>query len=350
MSASGPEEPRAGSRDLIVLLVCGLVVLAGAAAAQHGKAPAAAAAVSSAPELGMPPPLPSGAPPRALEDLPADDERASGCHFADRGSGDYGAWHTLPLAGGRGVARALVPAGRAVASDGSFRLLLHFHGAEPVRRQLAPERFDLVIAAVDAGTGSLAYDRALADPAAFDQLVAAVEALVAAENRLPAARATGVVLSSWSAGYGAVAQILGRKDPRVEAVILLDSLYAAYVTDETGNHRALDRARIAPFLGAARAALAGGPPLYLTHTEIATPGYGSTAEVASFLLHELGVQATPVTGDEGTSGGQAYPIRRMFEEGHLWIRGYAGADRDAHCAELHLLPSVLREAVMPALR
>jgi hypothetical protein len=122
------------------------------------------------------------------------------------------------------------------------------------------------------------------------------------------------------------------------------------VADERGNRRALDRARIAPFLGAARAARGGGPPFYLTHTEIATPGYGSTAEVASYLLHELGVEAAAVSaGDDGTSGAQAYPLRRTFEEGHLWIRGYAGADRDAHCAELHLLPSVLREAVMPAL-
>src|SRR5262249_36047210 len=144
---------------------------------------------------GLPPPLPSGAPPRGLEDLPADDERASGCHFADRGFGDYGAWRRLPLG------RALVPEGRAVGSDGSFRLLVHFHGAEPVRRQLAPEGLDLIIAAVDAGVGSLAYDRAFADPAAYARLVAAVEAEVASANHLPAARARSITLSSWSAGY-----------------------------------------------------------------------------------------------------------------------------------------------------
>ena len=151
------------------------------------------------------------------------------------------------------------------------------------------------------------------------------------------------MLSSWSAGYGAVAQILPRADPRVEAVVLLDSLYAGYVDD----HRSLDRARLAPFLGAARAALAGGPSLFLTHTEIATPGYGSTAEVASYLLAELGAAAAAV--DEGPAAG-AYPLHRVFEQGRLWIRGYAGADRDAHCAQLHLLPSVLRDTVLPALR
>jgi hypothetical protein len=153
------------------------------------------------------------------------------------------------------------------------------------------------------------------------------------------------VLSSWSAGYGAVAQILGRGDARVDAVVLLDSLYAGYVD----ARRSLDRARLAPFAGAARAALAGGPAFFLTHTEIATPGYGSTAEVASFLLAELGVSSSPVDEAPGLGAG-AYPLRTAFEQGRLWIRGYGGADRDAHCAQLHLLPVVLRDAVLPALR
>lgn len=336
MRSAGPSLPRKPRPwDLLLLLGSGLVVLAGAAAAQRSTVPTGATAAASA--VGLPPPLPSGAPPRELEELPADDERAAGCHFADRGAGDYGDWRKLPLG------RALVPPGRAVASDGSFRLLLHFHGSEPVRRQLAPEGFDLVIAALDAGIGSHAYDRALAEPAVFDRLVASVEAEVASAHHLPSARARSIVLSSWSAGYGAVAQVLARHDPRVDAVILLDSLYAGYTS--SAEPRSLDRARIAPFLGAARAALAGGPALFLAHTEIATPGYGSTAEVASFLLAELGVSASPIEDD-----GTAYPLRRLFEGGHLWIRGYGGRDRDAHCAELHLLPGVLRELVLPVLR
>jgi len=320
---------------MLWLMVSGLVVLAGAAAAQHQTPQAAVPEASES--QGLPPPLPSGAPPRALEELPAEDERASGCHFAERGSGDYGDWRKLPLG------RVLVPVGRAVAGDGSFRLLIHFHGAEPVRKQLAPEGLDLVIAAIDAGVGSRAYDRALADPAVFDQLIAAVEAEVASANHLPVARVRSIALSSWSAGYGAVAQVLPRHDARVQAVILLDSLYAGY----TDDRRTLDRARLAPFLGAARAAVAGGPALFLTHTAIVTPGYGSTAEVASFLLTELGV--TAAAADDGATAA-AYPLRRLFEEGHLWIRGYAGADRDAHCAQLHLLPGILREAILPALR
>jgi hypothetical protein len=327
-----------GKREGLVLLLSALVVLGGAAAAKRAPAPAPLAA-SSAPDPGLPPPLPSGAPPRGLEELPTDDERAAGCHFTERGFGDYGAWRRLPLG------RALVPVGRAVADDGSFRLLVHFHGAEPVRKQLAPEGFELVIAAVDAGTGSRAYEHALAEPDAFDRLVAAVEAEVAAANGIARARARSIVLSSWSAGYGAVGQILARRTHRPSAVVLMDSLYAAYAN---AANRTLEHGQLASFVEVARAARAGGPAFFLTHTTIATPGYASTAEVASFLLGELGARA--VTVDDPTASGERFPLTRLFEDGHLWIRGYAGGDRDAHCAELHRLPSILREVVLPSLR
>jgi hypothetical protein len=313
-----------------------VVVIAGAAAARRAP-PAAPPEPEASAGPGLPPPLPSGAPPRGLEDLPADDERAAGCHFVERGFGSFGAWRRLPLG------RALVPAGRGVSDDGSFRLLVHFHGAEPVRKQLAPEDFGLVVVGIDAGVGSHAYERALADPAAFDRLVAAVEAEVASANGIPAAHARPIALSSWSAGYGAVNQILARPHPRIEGVVLMDSLYAGYPNSGT---RTLEHGQVGPFVAAARAARAGGPVFHLTHTAIATPGYASTAEVASFLLAELGVTAAAV--DDGSSAGERFPLRRMFEDGRLAIRGYAGADRDAHCAQLHLLPAILRDAVLPA--
>jgi hypothetical protein len=334
-----PQGPAPGKRppgrEALLLLVSALVVLAGTAAVRRGPEPAPPKAAQAS-ILGLPPPLPSGAPMRDFEALPADDERSLGCHFAERGFGDYGGWRRLP------IGRALVPAGRAVRGDGSFPLLVHFHGAEPVRRQLAPEGFDLVIAAVDAGVGSHAYERAFDDPGAFAGLVAAVEAEVAAANGLPSARAAPIALSSWSAGYGAIGRVLVRPHDRVEAVVLLDSLYAGYLA----GRRALEHGQLGHFLAAARAAEAGGPVFYLAHTTIATPGYASTDEVASFLLGELGARASPVeSGREAPN-----ELYRMFEQGHLTIRGYRGADRDAHCAALHLLPGALREAVLPVWR
>src|SRR6185436_16601632 len=98
-------------------------------------------------------------------------------------------------------------------------------------------------------------------PGNFEQLVEAIEREVAQENRLPSAHAGPIVLSSWSAGYGAITQVLARPHPRISAVILLDSLYAGYL----GNRRALEHGQLGPFLDLAREALRGGPIFYLTH-------------------------------------------------------------------------------------
>jgi hypothetical protein len=328
-------------REVLVLAVSAAVVLAGAAAVKQAP-PAPPEVAAAAATTLLPPPLPSGAPPRAMEDLPAEDERAAGCHFTDRGFGDYGAWRNLSTREGAPPARVLVPAGRAVRPDGSFRLLIHLHGAEPVRKQLAPEGFDLVIAALDAGIGSHAYERAFTPgPATFDHLVEAVEREVAAVNELPAARAEAIVISSWSAGYGSIGPILTRPDHRLQAIVLLDSLYAGYLAGK----RTVEHGQIPLFLEAARRARTSATAFYLTHTAIGTPGYASTGEVASYLLAELGVEATTVDSDPR----EAHALTRLFEDGRLVIRGYAGADRDAHCAQLHLLPSILRETILPGL-
>jgi hypothetical protein len=320
--------------EVAVLAAGAIAIVLGAAAAHRsarGTPPVAAGSVAPA---GLPPPLPSGAAPGSADELPEGDQGDSGCHFTDRGFGDYGRWRPLPLG------KVLVPEGRAVGSDGSFRLLLHFHGAEPIRKELAPEGLDLVIAALDAGTGSHAYANALAAPSAYPALIESVEREVASASGLPAAHARPILISSWSAGSGAVTQILARSSDRVDALILLDSLYASYPSP---SKRALSHGQLGPFVDAARAALQGGAPFYLTHTEVPTPEYASTEEVASFLLWELGVQADfafPVAGDP-------IPLLRVFEEGHLVVRGYAGGGVEAHCSELRLLKGILREPAIP---
>src|SRR5262249_13478793 len=145
-------------REAWVLGLSAVVLLASAVALRKKDAPLSAAAATAATAALLPPPLPSGAPPRGILDLPTDEEQDIGCHFPDRGFGAYTAWRKLDPKGGAPPARVLIPAGIAPRSDGSFRLLIHMHGAEPVRKALAPEGFELVIAGVDAGVGSHAYE------------------------------------------------------------------------------------------------------------------------------------------------------------------------------------------------
>jgi hypothetical protein len=263
---------------------------------------------------------------------------AASCHFVDRGFGDYERWRSLPLG------RLLVPQAHGVDADGSFDLLIHFHGAEAVRKQIAHERLDLVIAGIDAGVLSSSYVKALSSPGAFRSLLASIEADVARSIGAPSARARSIALSSWSAGYGAVAQALAQIDepepPPVSAVILLDSLHASYAD---GAHQ-IAPGQLSSFVQAARAASTGGPLFFLTHTEVRTEGYASTFETASFLLAQLKLTPMPVEPDPES------PIRltRLAESGRLFVRGYAGFGKEDHCAQLRLLPGILFEHVLPA--
>ena len=332
---SGAPRGEVGLQAALSVAGSAMLCLVAAATVHHAPSAAASATPSAIETLAIPP-LPSGAAPRDV--TPPDDDPGDGCRFADRGFGDYAAARPA----GRG--KVFVPQGRAVDADGTFPLLIHFHGGEAVRRELAPEKIDVVFVSVGAGVGSAAYARAFAEPASIAELIAGAEAAVAAERELPSARAFPIVLSSWSAGYGAVWRALTSSLKRpVNGVVLLDSLYASY---KQGS-RDVEPERLAPFVTFARDAadVAGaGQAMFLLHTAIPTPTYASTGEVATWLLKELGGEAT--AGEPGGS----FALTRSFDRGSFHLRGHAGSDRDAHCEALRALPSALRDDVLPALQ
>ncbi|WP_437910277.1 hypothetical protein WME95_21210 [Sorangium sp. So ce327] len=298
-----------------------------------------------------PSPLPRGGEPeRAALD---QHEAQAGCGFADQGFGVYERWRPLPLG------KLLVPPAHAIRSDGGYDLLIHFHGAEPVRKVLAPRGMDLVIAGVDVGTRSSEYARAI-EGGSWDALLQAIDREVESASGSVGARVRRLVLSSWSAGSGAIGRIIERGSSHVDALILLDSLYGSYMPGQTS----LAQGQLAPYVALANAAARGAPVFYLTHTDIPTSGYASTKEAATFLLRELGATPIAVTssgdeapsaapgapGDRAAEAGDALRLTRMYDGGSLYVRGYAGAGPGEHCAQLRLLPAILAEHVLPALR
>ncbi len=278
-------------------------------------------------------PLPPGAA-RSASTAPAPLENA-GCSFVDRGFGDYAAWRPLPL--GR-----LLVSSSAVTTDGSFPLLVHFHGAEPVRKELAPERTGLVIYALDAGVGTAAYAKPFESQEAFASLIESIEREVANVRGLARAHATRVILSAWSAGSGAVNAIVDKHADRINAVVLLDSLYANYAD----GARTPARDRIDRWAGIAKRAMGDGPLLVLTYSGIPTPDYASTAEVAASLLGAIG-RAQKAIADAPSPDWSA--PTSTFDEGGLSIRGYGGTTKEAHCAHLRKLLPTLRDVVLPKL-
>ncbi|WP_437960934.1 hypothetical protein WME76_15690 [Sorangium sp. So ce119] len=330
-------------RDAL-LLAASVGVVGGVLLLRRSNAPGASPAPPAASAPVEPSPLPRGGEP---ERVALDEQEAqAGCDFADHGFGAYERWRPLPLG------RLLVPPARAIRADGGYDLLVHFHGAEPVRKQLAPRDLGLVIAGVDLGTRSSEYARAL-DGGGWGALLQAIDREVASAAGVAGARARRLAVSSWSAGSGAIGRIIERGSDPIDALILLDSLYGSYMPGQTS----LVQGQLAPYVAVAGAAARGAPLFYLTHSETPTSGYASTREAATFLLSELGASPIAVTasGEGPPSGapgpgeaGDALRLTRMYDGGSLYVRGYAGAGPGGHCAQLRLLPAILAERVLPA--
>ena len=251
------------------------------------------------------------------------------CATPDPGFGAYGAWD-------RGVAFGQVLIDDDPARGDTFDLILHFHGHEAARKAFVPVGRGIVLAGIDEGTGSRAYARRFHDPKAFPKLIASIAARVAERRGLPRARLRYLALSSWSAGYGAVREVLERPGGyKIDAVLLLDSLYGGYADPGT---QTLEPRPLAPLFEFAERAAAGRGFWFQTYSSIRTPGYASTREVASWLVSEL--------GGELRKGRRRDPLGleliEHFDDDNLHVRGYAGEDKRAHCAHLGMLGVVVK--------
>lgn len=219
--------------------------------------------------------------------------------------------------------RVLVP--EAAAGAG---LLIHFHGAAIV--PFAVEGF--VVASINLGSGSGAYERPFADPGVFPSLLGALETATGVEF-------DRVTLSGWSAGYGSIRAILREHPDRIAQVILLDGLHTDYVPDRTTLFEGgqLNADKLEPFLTFARLAAAGTRRMIITHSEIFPGTYASTTETASFLVAAVGLERKAVL--EWGPGGMQLISRA--EQGNLTILGYAGNTAPDHVDHLHALPALL---------
>ena len=241
------------------------------------------------------------------------------------------------------------PAGKAVellVPEGAskrdvFDLVVHFHGTAWLPQQAVADLGDQTVAAVvNLGAGSSGYDRAFADPASFDSLLAGVTREVSAVSQR-AVRVGRVTLVGFSAGHGAVRAILRepRHFARVDAVLLLDGMHTSYIPEGTviASGGTLDTTNLVAFANFARAAMRGEKRFVVTHSEIFPGTFASTTETADWLLHALGVRRTPVLrwGPRG--------MQQLSEvhAGRFELLGFAGNSAPDHVDQLQAMPELL---------
>lgn len=336
----------AGPSLLAIATLLGVGTLLGVADANAPvrRAPAAEPALRAMSVAPIAPP-PAQAPterrePSAL--TPALRSKGwNACYMPDPGFGPYARWTNLSMG------RMIVPERGGMTEDGGYDVVIHFHGAEAVRHAFAEVADGTVLAGIDLGIASLPYEKAFSYGDAFPELLKSIERGLRRHSRRADAHIRHLALSSWSAGFGAVLQIVRRYGAKIDAVVLLDSLHADYVVgppDDMHAMHGVSSRTIKPMIEFARKASAGDKLVYLTHSAIVPPGYASTSEVADFLLGEVGGARWPLH-EVSTLGAT---LATGFDRKGLHVRGYEGNDKPAHCAHVAELATAVRDLLEPA--
>lgn len=169
------------------------------------------------------------------------------------------------------------------SSDGSYDLLLHFHGnVKVVVESVVAAKLNAAVAVVNLGVGSARYQDFYAAPGMYEELLEHIRAGMKRRG-LENARLRRVALSAWSAGYGAISTILTQRAGRdpLDAILILDGIHTGY---EPGRPGVLVERRLAPFEEAAHAAASGDLLFTITYSEIDPPGYAGSRATAEHLL------------------------------------------------------------------
>lgn len=226
-------------------------------------------------------------------------------------------------------------------------LVIHFMGATWLPRQVvASVPQAVMVAAVHLGSGSAINARPFVDDSTrFTQLLTAIESRLASATGAP--QVGDVYLSAWSAGYGAIRQIL-RTAPnteRVRGILLMDGMHASYRPEgrPLADGGTIDSLDLAPFLPFARQAAAGAKRMLVTHSEVFPGTYASTTETADWLLTRLGLTRTPAL-EWGPVGMQLLSHARL---GGFEVIGFAGNSAPDHVDHLHGLPTFLARLLQP---
>ncbi|GEM_PF-1586396 len=287
---------------------------------------------------------PSAAAPRRLPEITPEERRRGyhDCNPPERlGLGPYRPYVKTS------EGRLAIPQRGGVTADHGYDVLIHFHGADPARKVVVQVARGVAYLAIDKGLGSGPYLEAFRTPDVWQTLKRSVNAELRQHTGDPDAHVRHFALSSWSAGYGAVVQILKQDPDAIDAVVLLDSLHATYrfglAPHQRGRLAAVDTRTIAPVIDYARRAAAGEKILVVTHSSIDPVDYPSVSLSADALLRDVGLERKPASGRYGS----LEQVSAVDVEGlHVWA--FTGRDEATHCAHLALLARALTDVVEAA--
>jgi len=256
------------------------------------------------------------------------------------GYGPYLPYHRMRMG------RILVPQKGGHTADMGYDVMVHFHGYEPVRKVLVQTAHGIVYVGMDFGVGSGKYSKPFQNKDVFPRLRGYIEKALKKQSGDDRAHIRHLALSAWSAGYGAINQILKHGDEGIDAVVLLDGLHAGWKPGARKEQRveSVSALFVEPVLDFAEAAAKGedGKLFIFTHSYVDPVSYPSTSVTADLFLTELGFNRESTDSDEPFGLAGSADVLGF----HLW--SYKGHNEIAHCSHINHVVRAVTEVIEPA--
>jgi hypothetical protein len=250
----------------------------------------------------------------------------------------------LPTATGRQIAmsnsawKIFIPSTYHQRPGNVADLLVHFHGdPQTVWNNAKYANLNSVIVTVNYSGLSSAYSTPFSNAALFQSLLnealTKVRQLADISDTLEWGK---LGVSSFSAGYGAVREILKSATYRneMDALLAADSLYATSAGDGTP----LD-SQMVDYKTFATLAKNGAKTFLFSHSQVLTYTYENTMETGNELMQHLGISASAINAN----GLGTLNFYRYAQSGNFRLWGATGSDGDAHLEHLRYIGEFLED-------
>jgi hypothetical protein len=217
-------------------------------------------------------------------------------------------------------------------------VIVHFHGDPQTYWNNAKwANLNTIIVTVNYSGLSSAYSTPFSNSALFQSVIDQALTKVRAESDIPDnLQWDKIAVSSFSAGYGAVREILKSSIYRneIDALLTADSLYATTAGDGTP----LD-SQMVDYKTFAGLAKNGSKTFLFSHSQVLTFTYENTAETGDELMQYLGISPTA----HAANGLGTLNYYRRAQTGNFRLWGAAGATGDDHLEHLRYIGDFLEE-------
>jgi hypothetical protein len=191
---------------------------------------------------------------------------------------------------------------------------------------------------------SKVYADHFAESKVFTDLMRDVETELHREFPGTAFQLGRLTVSSFSAGFGGVRQLLRQPTAfdRIATLVMADSIYCGYTGDIADKR--VDPELMAGFLRFARLASEGKKRLVISHSRQIPEGYASTTETADYLIRALSGERTAV-GAASETWPAGLRLLSRFSSGQFEVLGFDGEAPEDHMRHLRGIGAFLQRAL-----